>query len=64
MAYSAILQHMIGFADRIFVYFAILHQMSRFADRIFEYFEILLQQVQVPGTGTVSATQILISGYW
>ena len=40
-------------------YFAILQQMSGFADRIFGYFEILLQ-VQVPGTGTVSAPQILI----
>ena len=43
---------------------AILQQMSGFADRIFGYFEISLQQVQVPGTGTVSATQILISEYW
>ena len=64
MAYSAILQQMSGFADRIFGYSAILQQMSGFADRIFGYFEISLQQVQVPGTGTVSATQILISGYW
>ena len=55
---------MSGFADRIFGYFAILQQMSGFADRIFGYFEISLQQVQAPGTGTVSATQILISGYW
>jgi hypothetical protein len=66
--YFAILQEMSGFADRIFGYFAILQQMSgfasRFADRIFGYFEISLQQVQVPGTGTVSAAQILISGYW
>jgi hypothetical protein len=55
---------MSGFADRIFGYFAILQQMSGFADRILVYFEILLQ-VQVPGTGTVIATQILISGgYW
>jgi hypothetical protein len=36
--------------------------MSGFADRIFGYFEILLQ-VQVPGTGTVAATQILIYIY-
>ena len=54
---------MSGFADRIFGYFAILEQMSGFADRIFGYFEILLQQVQVPGTGTVycsTGTQILV----
>jgi hypothetical protein len=54
---------MSGFADRIFEYFAILQQMSGFADRIpiFGYFEILLQvQLQVLGTGTVSAPQIRI----
>jgi hypothetical protein len=45
-------------------YFSILQQMSGYADRIhvFGYFAILLQ-VQVPGTGTVSAPQILILGY-
>ncbi len=59
IAYSAISQQMSGFADRIFGYFAILQQMIGFADRIFGYFEILLQ-VQVPGTGTVSAPEILI----
>jgi hypothetical protein len=50
---------MIGFAARIFGYFAILEQMSGFADRIFGYSQILLQ-VQVPGTRTVPAPQILI----
>jgi hypothetical protein len=50
---------MSGFADRMFAYFAILQQMSRFADPIFGYFEILVQ-VQVPGTGTVSAPRIII----
>ena len=63
IGFFAILQQMSGFADRIFGYVAILQQMSGFADRIFRYFGILLQ-VQVPGTGTVFATQILISGYW
>jgi hypothetical protein len=53
---------MTGFAYRIFGYFAILQHMSGFADRIFGYLVILLQ-VQVLGTGTVSAPQILILGY-
>jgi hypothetical protein len=47
IGYFAILQQMIGFADRIFGYFAILQQMSGFSDRIFGDFAILLQ---VPGT--------------
>jgi hypothetical protein len=63
IGYFAILQQMSGFADRIFGNFAILQQMSGFADRIFGYFAILLQ-VQVPGTDTVFAPQILMSGYW
>jgi hypothetical protein len=64
IGYFAILQQMSGFADQIFGYFAILQQMSGFTDQIFGYFAILLQ-VQVPGTGTVSAPQVLIyiSGY-
>jgi hypothetical protein len=57
------LLQMSGFADRIFGHFAIWQQMSGFADGIFVYFGIL-PQVQVPGTGTVSAPQILISGSW
>ena len=40
----------------------ILRQMSGFADRIFGHFAILLQ-VELPGTGPVSAPQILIAGY-
>jgi hypothetical protein len=63
IAYYAILQQIFGFAHRIFVYLAILQQMSGFTDRIFGYFEILLQQLQVPGTGTVycsTGTQILV----
>jgi hypothetical protein len=50
---------MSGFADRIFGYSTNLKQMSGFAYWKFGYFAILLQ-VQAPGTGTVSAPQILI----
>ena len=57
-----ILRQMSGFADRILWYFAIFQQMSGFADRIFGYFAILLQ-VELPGTGPVSAPQILIARY-
>jgi hypothetical protein len=66
LGYFALLQHHSDKKkiDSDMAYSAILQQMSGFADRIFGYFEISLQQVQAPGTGTVSATQILISGYW